>query len=78
MWSLVGALAEQVRGDCHRQGAWALLGEGTGARPLCPDTGAVLTKDDIFGELVVSPALASFMFLCCELNCSPVVVGAKK
>lgn len=38
--------------ECQRQGAWGLLGEGTGAKLLCPDTGTVLTKDHIFGECI--------------------------
>ncbi|XP_022055821.2 uncharacterized protein si:dkey-103g5.4 isoform X1 [Acanthochromis polyacanthus] len=46
---LVDETGELVSAECHRQGAWGLLGEGTGAKLLCPDTGAVLTKDDIFG-----------------------------
>ncbi|XP_061576517.1 uncharacterized protein LOC133442524 [Cololabis saira] len=46
---LVDEMGELVSAECHRQGAWGLLGEGTGAKLLCPDTGAVLTKTDIFG-----------------------------
>ncbi|XP_016525650.1 uncharacterized protein si:dkey-103g5.4 isoform X2 [Poecilia formosa] len=46
---LVDEMGELVAAECHRQGAWGLLGEGTGAKLLCPDTGTVLTKDDIFG-----------------------------
>lgn len=48
--SLVDEMGELVSAECQRQGAWALLGEGTGAKLLCPDTGAVLSKDDIFCE----------------------------
>ncbi|XP_041849904.1 uncharacterized protein si:dkey-103g5.4 isoform X3 [Melanotaenia boesemani] len=47
--SLVGGMGELVSAECRRQGAWGLLGEGTGAKLLCPDTGTVLTKDDMFG-----------------------------
>ncbi|MEQ2165861.1 hypothetical protein GOODEAATRI_021508, partial [Goodea atripinnis] len=47
--SLVDEMGELVAGECLRQGAWGLLGEGTGAKLLCPDTGTVLTKDDFFG-----------------------------
>ncbi|KAM7399476.1 hypothetical protein PAMP_018747 [Pampus punctatissimus] len=47
--SLVDEMGELVSAECQRQGAWWLLGEGTGAKLLCPDTGAVLTKDYIFG-----------------------------
>lgn len=43
-------MGELVSAECQRQGAWGLLGEGTGAKLLCPDTGTVLTKDHIFGE----------------------------
>ncbi|TMS07022.1 hypothetical protein E3U43_011115 [Larimichthys crocea] len=42
-------MGELVSAECQRQGAWGLLGEGTGAKLLCPDTGTVLTKDHIFG-----------------------------
>ncbi|XP_037632372.1 uncharacterized protein si:dkey-103g5.4 [Sebastes umbrosus] len=42
-------MGELVSAECQRQGAWGFLGEGTGAKLLCPDTGAVLTKDHIFG-----------------------------
>ncbi|MEQ2288884.1 hypothetical protein AMECASPLE_027468 [Ameca splendens] len=47
--SLVDEMGELVAAECLRQGAWGLLGEGTGAKLLCPDTGTVLTKDDLFG-----------------------------
>ncbi|KAM7413322.1 hypothetical protein PAMA_020625 [Pampus argenteus] len=47
--SLVDEMGELVSAEYQRQGAWGLLGEGTGAKLLCPDTGAVLTKDYIFG-----------------------------
>ncbi|XP_038549320.1 uncharacterized protein si:dkey-103g5.4 [Micropterus salmoides] len=47
--SLVDEMGELVSAECQRQGAWGLLGEGTGALLLCPDTGTVLTKDHIFG-----------------------------
>ncbi|XP_071353450.1 uncharacterized protein [Trachinotus anak] len=46
---LLDEMGELLSGECQRQGAWELLGEGTGAKLLCPDTGAVLTKDHIFG-----------------------------
>ncbi|XP_072248570.1 uncharacterized protein [Leuresthes tenuis] len=49
LMSLVDEMGELLSAECHRQGAWGLLGEGTGAKLLCPDTGTVLTKDDIFG-----------------------------
>nr|XP_046244943.1 uncharacterized protein LOC124059163 [Scatophagus argus] len=42
-------MEELVSAECQRQGAWGLLGEGTGAQLLCPDTGTVMTKDHIFG-----------------------------
>ncbi|KAJ4935626.1 hypothetical protein JOQ06_017157 [Pogonophryne albipinna] len=47
--SLVEEMGELVSAECQRQGAWGFLGEGTGAKLLCPDTGTVLTKDHIFG-----------------------------
>ncbi|XP_047191720.1 uncharacterized protein si:dkey-103g5.4 isoform X2 [Scophthalmus maximus] len=47
--SLVDEMGELVSAECQRQGAWELLGEATGAKLLCPDTGTVLTKDHIFG-----------------------------
>lgn len=43
-------MGELVSAESQRQGAWGLLGEGIGAKLLCPDTGTVLTKDHIFGE----------------------------
>lgn len=45
-------MREQVSAACQRQGAWGFLGEGVGAKLLCPDTGAVLTKNEFFGKLV--------------------------
>ena len=48
--SLVEEMGELVSAECQRQGAWGFLGEGTGAKLLCPDTGTVLTKDHVFGE----------------------------
>lgn len=45
-------MEEQVSAECQRQGAWEFLGEGVGAKLLCPDTGTVLTKNHFFGELV--------------------------
>ncbi|XP_044059103.1 uncharacterized protein si:dkey-103g5.4 isoform X2 [Siniperca chuatsi] len=47
--SLVDEMGELVSAECQRQGAWGLMGEGTGALLLCPDTGTVMTKDHIFG-----------------------------
>ncbi|XP_059188168.1 uncharacterized protein si:dkey-103g5.4 isoform X2 [Centropristis striata] len=47
--SLVEEMGELVSAECQRQGAWGFLGEGTGAKLLCPDTGTVLIKDHIFG-----------------------------
>ncbi|XP_077422396.1 uncharacterized protein LOC144052329 isoform X3 [Vanacampus margaritifer] len=48
--SLVGEMGVLVSAECQRQGSWGLLGEGTGAKLLCPDTGTVLSKDSIFGS----------------------------
>ncbi|XP_034556228.1 uncharacterized protein si:dkey-103g5.4 [Notolabrus celidotus] len=48
--SLVDEMGELTSAECQRQGAWGLLGEGTGAKLLCPDTGTVLTKNHIFGS----------------------------
>lgn len=47
--ALVDEMGELVSGECQRQGAWGLLGEGAGAKLLCPDTGTALNKDHIFG-----------------------------
>lgn len=44
-------MSEQVSAECRRQGAWGLLGEGTGAKLFCGDTRTVLGKEHIFGEL---------------------------
>ncbi|KAM6933261.1 uncharacterized protein FYW49_001628 [Xenentodon cancila] len=63
--SLVDEMGELVSAECHRQGAWGLLGEGTGAKLLCPDTGAVLTKSDIFGP-------DGLLRLSRALHCDPV------
>ncbi|XP_035765652.1 uncharacterized protein si:dkey-103g5.4 [Neolamprologus brichardi] len=58
--SLVDEMGDLLSAECHRQGSWGLLGEGIGAKLLCPDTGTVLTKDDIFdphGSIRVSGAV---------------------
>ncbi|XP_017284465.2 uncharacterized protein si:dkey-103g5.4 [Kryptolebias marmoratus] len=58
--ALVDEMGELVSAECHRQGAWGLLGEGTGAKLLCPNTGTVLSKDNIFspdGSLRISGAV---------------------
>ncbi|XP_075892174.1 uncharacterized protein LOC142895202 [Nelusetta ayraudi] len=47
--SLVDEMSEQVSAECRRQGAWGLLGEGTGAKLFCADTRTVLGKEHIFG-----------------------------
>ncbi|XP_078140393.1 uncharacterized protein LOC144539411 [Centroberyx gerrardi] len=47
--SLVVEMGELVSAECQRQGAWGVLGEGTGAKLLCPNTGTVLTKEHIIG-----------------------------
>ncbi|XP_040929476.2 uncharacterized protein si:dkey-103g5.4 isoform X2 [Betta splendens] len=47
--ALVDEMGELVSGECQRQGAWGFMGEGTGAKLLCPNTGTVLNKGDIFG-----------------------------
>lgn len=49
-------MGDQVSAECQRQGAWGLLGEGTGAKLLCPDSGTVLTKEHIFGESRTYPS----------------------
>jgi len=49
--SLVVEMEELVSAESERQGAWGMLGDGTGARLLCPDTGTVLTKEHLIGEL---------------------------
>ncbi|CAG6003331.1 unnamed protein product [Menidia menidia] len=57
LMSVMEDMGELLSAECHRQGAWGLLGEGTGAKLLCPDSGTVLTKDDIFspdGSLCLS------------------------
>ncbi|XP_034025206.1 uncharacterized protein si:dkey-103g5.4 [Thalassophryne amazonica] len=48
--SLIDEVGELISAECQHQGCWGLLGEGTGAKLLCPDTGTVLTKDHIFGS----------------------------
>eukprot|EP00066_Takifugu_rubripes_P017519 XP_011606785.1 PREDICTED: uncharacterized protein LOC101076355 [Takifugu rubripes] len=46
--SMVNEMGEQISAECQRQGAWEFLGEGVGAKLLCPDTGTVLTKNHFF------------------------------
>ncbi|XP_054650319.1 uncharacterized protein si:dkey-103g5.4 isoform X2 [Dunckerocampus dactyliophorus] len=48
--SLVAEMGELVSAECQRQGAWGLLGEGTGAKLLCPDSGCALSKDALLGS----------------------------
>ena len=48
--SLVEEMEELLSAESKRLGAWGMLGDGTGARLLCPDTGTVLTKEHIIGE----------------------------
>ncbi|KAG7479263.1 hypothetical protein JOB18_021861 [Solea senegalensis] len=63
--SLVDEMGELLSGACQRQGAWELLGEGTGAKLLCPDSGTVLTKEHIFGP-------DGSLRVCRALHCDPV------
>ncbi|KAJ3590432.1 hypothetical protein NHX12_008383 [Muraenolepis orangiensis] len=49
VWTLLGEMEELVSAESRRQGARGRLGDGTGARLLCPDTGTVLTKEHLFG-----------------------------
>ncbi|KAK0146501.1 hypothetical protein N1851_014165 [Merluccius polli] len=53
--SLVVEMGELVSAESKRQGAWGMLGDGTGARLLCPDTGTVLTKEHLIGPAGGSP-----------------------
>uniref|UniRef100_A0AAV2J2F6 Uncharacterized protein n=1 Tax=Knipowitschia caucasica TaxID=637954 RepID=A0AAV2J2F6_KNICA len=58
--SIIERMEDLVTAECQRQGAWGFLGEGTGAKLLCPKTGNVLTKEHIFGtngSLLVHQAL---------------------
>ncbi|XP_061538031.1 uncharacterized protein si:dkey-103g5.4 isoform X7 [Phycodurus eques] len=48
--SVVVEMGGLVSAECQRQGSWGLLGEGTGAKLLCPDSATVLNKDSIFGD----------------------------
>ncbi|XP_041924787.1 uncharacterized protein si:dkey-103g5.4 [Alosa sapidissima] len=48
--TLADELEELVSGECQRQGVWAGLKEGTGARLLCPATGSTLSRDDIIAS----------------------------
>ncbi|XP_048122972.1 uncharacterized protein si:dkey-103g5.4 [Alosa alosa] len=48
--TLADELEELVSGECQRQGVWAGLKEGTGARLLCPATGSILSRDDIIAS----------------------------
>ncbi|KAK7882559.1 hypothetical protein WMY93_028733 [Mugilogobius chulae] len=54
-------MEDLLSAECQRQGAWGLLGEGIGAKLLCPKTGSILSKEHIFdpdGSLHISPALS--------------------
>lgn len=53
--SLLDEMCGQVSAECRRQGAWALLGEATGAKLFCANTRTVLSKEHIFGELQSAP-----------------------
>ncbi|XP_072313008.1 uncharacterized protein [Eucyclogobius newberryi] len=58
--STIERMADLFSMECQRQGAWGFLGEGVGAKLLCPETGSVLTKNHIFGpegSLLISQAL---------------------
>ncbi|XP_051962910.1 uncharacterized protein si:dkey-103g5.4 [Xyrauchen texanus] len=44
-------MTDMVSVECQRQGAWAVLKEGTGAQLLCPATGSALSREDIIGEV---------------------------
>ncbi|KAG9348574.1 hypothetical protein JZ751_002310, partial [Albula glossodonta] len=46
---LAAQMIELVSGECQRQGAWGVLGQGTGARLLCPERGVVLNPAEIVG-----------------------------
>ncbi|XP_024910791.1 uncharacterized protein si:dkey-103g5.4 isoform X2 [Cynoglossus semilaevis] len=65
MNSLVHEMGGLVTGECQRQGIWEFLGEATGAKLLCPDTGAVLTREHIFGP-------DGSMLACPVLHCDSV------
>ncbi|XP_064159366.1 uncharacterized protein LOC135236767 [Anguilla rostrata] len=45
---LADEMTDLVSRECQRQGAWAVLGEGTGAKLLCPKRGVVLSRTEIF------------------------------
>ncbi|XP_072557731.1 uncharacterized protein [Paramormyrops kingsleyae] len=45
--TLASQMVDLASRECQRQGAWAILGEGTGAQLLCPTRGMVLTKEEI-------------------------------
>ncbi|XP_048016115.1 uncharacterized protein si:dkey-103g5.4 isoform X5 [Megalobrama amblycephala] len=44
---LADEMTEMVSVESQRQGAWAVLKEGTGAQLLCPATGTVLSREDV-------------------------------
>ncbi|XP_030633960.1 uncharacterized protein si:dkey-103g5.4 [Chanos chanos] len=48
--ALADQMADLVTVECQRQGAWAVLKEGTGARLLCPASGSVLSRDDMIAS----------------------------
>ncbi|XP_060928461.1 uncharacterized protein si:dkey-103g5.4 [Limanda limanda] len=63
--ALVEEMGELVSAECQRQGALELLGEVPGAKLLCPDSGTVLNKDQIFGP-------DGSLRVCRALHCDPV------
>lgn len=50
---LAEEMSELVSVEAQRQGCWAVLKQGTGARLLCPSSGSVLTRDDIIGKFLL-------------------------
>lgn len=50
----MGVLLQRMSGEltqeCQRIGAWGVLGEGTGAMLIDPQSGQPMTKDQIFGR----------------------------
>ncbi|XP_048837633.1 uncharacterized protein si:dkey-103g5.4 [Brienomyrus brachyistius] len=59
--TLASQMIDLASRECQRQGAWAILGEGTGAQLLCPTRGMILTKEEIIaadGVIVAMEAVS--------------------
>ena len=52
---LLGRVSAELTKECERQGAWGVVGKGTGARLM--QNGQVLNRNQIIGEYVYSDSV---------------------